>query len=487
MNEITEKILRLANITVNLFGQTCLTDINVEIFRSQQWAIVGPSGSGKTTLARAISGKLFYQGSIEYHFPGNGKIVMIEQLHHFKDRSNKGDFYYQQRFNSCDSENTINVRDAILTFTGENELGGEAGELIRILHLEDLLDKPIIQLSNGEHKRLQLAESLALAPALLIADNPFTGLDPEGRKTLKEVLANITRSGILLILITDPAEFPACITHVLSLSKGRSIFCGPIEEYQAPDRGVQAQTEFDGALLTKIDFADTGFFDIAIRMVHVNIRYGENRILRDIDWEVRKGTCWSISGPNGAGKSTLLSLVTGDNPQAYANEIWLFDRRRGTGESIWEIKKHIGHVSPEMHLYFDQSGTCSEVVASGLFDTIGLFRRLSDPDTEKVMCWLKIMNLESLTSRPFSQVSPSQQRMLLLARAMVKNPPVLILDEPCQGLDQSQILFFNSLIDAYWSRFHPTVLYVTHYSHQLPACIQYFLKLENGSRIHHGK
>src|SRR6185295_14005255 len=159
------------------------------------------------------------------------------------------------------------------------------------------------------------------------------------------------------------------------------------------------------------------------------------------------GECWSISGPNGAGKSTLLSLVTADNPQAYANELYLFDQRRGSGESIWDIKRRIGFVSPELHLYFDRGTSCFDVIASGLFDTIGLFRQISTAQTEQVKAWIELLQLQQVQHRPLFQLSLGQQRMVLLARALVKNPPLLILDEPCQGLDEEQIDEFIGLID----------------------------------------
>ena len=157
-------------------------------------------------------------------------------------------------------------------------------------------------------------------------------------------------------------------------------------------------------------------------MVNFTVRYGETTILKEINWEVKKGERWSVSGPNGAGKSTLLSLITADNPQAYANEIWLFDRRRGTGESIWDIKQKIGFVSPELHLYFDHSATCYEVVASGLFDTIGLFRSLSPEQEEKVACWMQWLSIGGLPSKRLMQLSTGQQRMALLAGALIKKP-----------------------------------------------------------------
>ena len=215
-------------------------------------------------------------------------------------------------------------------------------------------------------------------------------------------------------------------------------------------------------------------------MVNATVRYGGNTILRNVNWEVRKGERWNVAGPNGAGKSTLLSLITADNPQAYANEIWLFDRRRGTGETIWDIKKKIGFVSPELHLYFDTSATGFEVVASGLFDTIGLFRMLTAEQEATVSGWLRLLSLNDLRTRRLAQMSTGQQRRILLARALIKNPPMLILDEPCQGLDEEQTAWFRALIDALCLSFDTTLIYVSHYPQELPFCIGHFLRLDKG-------
>ena len=221
-------------------------------------------------------------------------------------------------------------------------------------------------------------------------------------------------------------------------------------------------------------------FGLAVKMEDVSIRYGEKIILNKINWIVKKGECWNVSGPNGAGKSTLLSLITADNPQAYANKIILFDKERGTGESIWDIKKKIGFVSPELHVYFDQQASCSDVIASGLFDTIGLFRRLNNEQEEQVLLWMKLMNLLPFRDKRIYQLSASQQRMALLARALIKNPPLLILDEPTQGLDETQTAFFKKLVTELCRHFGTTLIYVSHYSSDLPACINHFLRLENG-------
>jgi molybdate transport system ATP-binding protein len=467
-------LAELSDLSVKQQGTTLLHPISLQIHEHEQWAIAGHSGSGKTTLANALAGKIFYQGNISWHLPDadshHVRVLMIEQQHHFKNRSNTTDFYYQQRYNSSDAEDTVTVAE----YLEESGHVIDGSHWTEILHIESLLQKPLIQLSNGENKRLQIVQALFRDPAILILDNPFTGLDAEGRKTLHNILGEIVKAGIHIILITGHEELPACITHIAVLENGRLVTTGKAGEINLQKSSARS---FDTTLIRKLPAPAQDSFEYAVKMVNVTIRYGEKVVFKNINWEVKKGERWCISGPNGSGKSTLLSLISADNPQAYANEIWLFDRRRGSGESIWDIKKRIGFVSPELHLFFDQGSSCFDVIASGLFDTIGLFRQLSTMQREQVESWLEILNLQSLRERALFRLSLGQQRMVLLARALVKNPPLLILDEPCQGLDEAQTSWFNQLIDELCVHFNTSLLYVSHYEKDLPSCVTHRLNL----------
>ena len=210
----------------------------------------------------------------------------------------------------------------------------------------------------------------------------------------------------------------------------------------------------------------------------MSIRYGERTILKDLDWTVRLGEHWALSGDNGSGKSTLLSLVCADNPQAYACDISLFGHKRGSGESIWDIKRHIGYVSPEMHRSYKQNIPAIQIVASGLKDTIGLYVRPNEAEREQCRKWLEVFGIGHLADRKFMEMSSGEQRLVLLARAFVKEPDLLILDEPLHGLDDENRVMVKEIVDKYCEDPSRTLIYVTHYKEELPHCIDHSIFLK---------
>jgi molybdate transport system ATP-binding protein len=473
-------LIELKEISLRLGSELVLDDVNLKIEKGQTLAITGASGSGKTSLAKVIMGDFFHGGTVEFRdFSDDLHIEFISQEHKFRNLSNTSDFYYQQRFNASDSDLSLKVSD-LLTDDGKTY----ENKWIDLLHLRELLDRPLIQLSNGENKRLQLAQKLQSSPNVLILDNPFLGLDVSGRAVLENILSVLKDQGVQIILITGPSSIPSLITHVAVLDKGRLTFYGPKQKFLDEHASLLHHgARIDQHLMSALNTSDIGDFDFAVRMIDVHIQYGEKIVLDNLNWEIRRGECWSLSGPNGAGKSTLLSLITGDNPQAYANEIYLFDRKRGTGESIWDIKRKIGYVSPELHLFFDQGASCWEIMASGFFDTIGLFRVLNAGQKSAVKTWLKILNLEDCENKALRSMSRGQQRLALLGRALIKAPPMLVLDEPCQGLDEHQTADFIALVNSICVGFGTTLIYVSHYLQDVPSVVNKYLKLRDGKAV----
>lgn len=477
-------IIACENVSIQLGGRTILDGVSFRIEDQENWAITGDSGSGKSILAKAINHQIFFRGEVNF-IGKDGKIlsphiVLIEQQHEFKNNSNVSNFYYQQRFNSCDSGDALTLEEELTKFSK-----GISYPIIELLGLNPLLQKPLIQLSNGENKRLQLAKALMQEPELLILDNPFTGLDINGRGLLKDIIRQLIEKGIRIILIAPLSEIPEYFDKTVVLKQGKldGIFSAgdlifPVTALKS-SKEILSQNQVD--TIRKVYALQTFPFNEVVRMENVNIAYNGKSILSDINWIISKGERWSVAGPNGAGKSTLLSLITADNPQAYANDIWLFERKRGSGESIWDIKKNIGYISPELHLYFEKGVSVLDAVASGFFDTIGLFRRPTPEQLEKISTWLNILGIADQATRMMHQLSLGQQRLVMLARALVKTPPLLILDEPTQGLDVNQTNNFKSVIEAICLVTDVTLIYVSHYQEDIPSVVQLKLNLKQGT------
>jgi molybdate transport system ATP-binding protein len=468
--------LKVENITVNRSGRNVLDGISFSLDKNESLAIVGPSGSGKTMLGLALAKKIFYRGNITY--ANDNKIVWVEQQHHFKNLQHTNDLYYQQRFNSYDTEETETVIESL----GED--AKKAEELLKEMEIQYLKDERLIQLSNGENKKLQLLKARLEEPSVIIFDQPFIGIDKETRAWLRKQIDFLRREGVLTILITAPDEIPESISKVLSLEDGKIKSLEKLESFKkrvASGQEIHKKT-FDRNVLSRLlkYHDETSVPEPVIKMSNVTVQYDEKIILNDINWEVKKGERWLLSGPNGAGKSTLLSLITADNPKAYANSIYLFGRKRGSGESIWDIKRKIGFISPELHLYFNQSSTCFETIASGLFDTIGLFRQISDDDADLVKKWMKFCRIESSKLKRLYELSVGEQRIVLLTRALIKNPPLLILDEPCQGLDNGRKEEFLELVNETCLISNKTMIFVSHYENEIPACITNSIQLDHG-------
>ncbi len=477
----TFPLLQVKDLTVQLSGQPVLQNVSFTVHSGECLAVIGPSGSGKTTLVNVLSGKCFGRGLISFtnesgHQP---KINVIAQQHQFKNLSNISSFYYQQRFNSNDSEDAVTVQEALLEITVDQSFIENTLQLFGIAHVQYTR---LIQLSNGEHKRFQLAKAILQNAEWLLLDNPYTGLDVTARKMLNEIIDALVAKGVHVLLVTSASDIPNSITHVAKLENGKTISVIPRSVFDAEKKPTNATvnisyTKSFESVPPAYTYPD---FSFAIRMVNTNVSYGNKKILDNINWEVKKGECWNVSGHNGSGKSTLLSLVNGDNPQAFANDIYLFDRKKGTGESIWDIKQKIGFVSPELHHYFESSASSYEVVASGLFDTIGLFRQLSTQQRSIVDQWMSLLEVNAFSKKLFKQLSNGEQRLVLLARALVKNPPLLILDEPCQGLDKEVTARFIALINDICVNLKKTLVYVSHYKEEIPPCVTYTLQLQQG-------
>lgn len=502
---MSANILSIHHATVRYLNNILFTNLNFEIKKGENWALIGRSGSGKSALLHTIAGRFNITGGmIEYHFfddfvRSHGRtdesftwhklVALVEPRHHFKNLSNTSDFYYQQRYNSSDSEDALTVEqylDLILVnaYPGAYWTFDKVNDLLR---LEELREKQLIKLSNGETKRLMIAAALLKNPVILLLDSPLTGLDVQTRASFSLIIDTIIASGITVVIATSPQEIPDGITHVALLNNGTIEKTLPKARFNAQQYLLDDKDEVDNGELKALlsEAGDRPAYAYIVNMADVHIQYGDKVILDGINWQIKPGERWALLGPNGAGKSTLLSLVNGDNPQAYANNIVLFDRKRGSGESIWDIKSKIGFVSPELHQYFPTDNSCLQVIESGYYDTLGLFRQSSKTKADTALRWMKALEIERFARVLLKNIPASAQRLCLLARALVKNPDLLIFDEPCQGLDAHQQHHFKTLVDTICRLSNVTLIYVTHYQQEIPESVTKVLRLERGKMAAH--
>jgi molybdate transport system ATP-binding protein len=468
-----------------------LNNINFEIKNKENWAIIGPSGGGKSTLLDVLVGKLFVTKGL-FKKKEIGTVCLVNRDYGFHKIVGSAYQYYQQRFNAFDAEIGPTLYEVLQNqITPIGTINANSFELKQPLYtknwvekicsklkIEHLLTQKITSLSNGETRRSLLAIALLKKPNVLLLDNPFTGLDTQSRAELKIILTELNDTQI--ILVAAETEIPENINNLIVLSKGEIIYKGNKKNYDKPRNQGKTKTQ---SLLNKIYLSqnkENTDFTEALKINNGWVKYGEKQVLNNINWTVKTGEKWALLGPNGSGKSSLLSIITGDNPQCYQNDLWLFDKKRGTGESIWDLKKKMGFVSPELHMYFNKNISVWKAIGSGFFDTAGLFKQLTDIQLELIDLYLELLHISAYKNRRLNQLSFGQQRLVFLARALVKNPPVLILDEPCQGLDYNQMVFFRELLNEIAISQKKTLIFVSHYEDEIPACVNKKLYLENG-------
>ncbi|HEV7351136.1 ATP-binding cassette domain-containing protein [Telluribacter sp.] len=485
-------IISLTNVSVRKYDTPVLHELQWEVLSGQQWAIVGSNGSGKTTLLETLAGRwATARGTLRRQ----GTVEFVANDYSFNRIVRAAAQYYQQRFQAYEAEVAPTVREVL---TGQLKPVGTVNEqsvqlpnlaldaerfeqVTRLLQLTPLLDHPFITLSNGETRRMLLARSLLKTPDILLLDHPFVGLDVHSREVLREALAALARQGVTIILVTAPTELPPYITHLLELDGGRITHALPLPDWLATRQAAPSVAPVP-TLTADLGPPPFGAYEYAFRLRNLRVVYDGKAVLDGVSWDVKKGEKWALSGPNGSGKSTLLSILTADHPQRFANDYDLFDQKRGgRGVSIWDIKRQIGHVSPELHLYFPTDAPVFKTIASGFFDATGVyFRQLSPGQVQQVIQKARLLGVEHLLDRTFSKLSKGEQRLTLLARALVKNPPLLILDEPCQGLDIAAIEQFKAVVDAVAGTPDRTLIYVSHYPHEIPDCVTRKLQLKEG-------
>lgn len=470
--------LQISQGTFRLSDTRILTLNDVHLHSGESWAFVGANGSGKSSLARALSGELSpLKGtfSTTYQRPTRLSLEQLQKL--------------------VSDEWLRNNTD--LLSEGEDDTGRTAAEIIqdevndaaRCAHLAEqfgisyLLSRRFKYLSTGETRKTLLCQALMKQPDLLILDEPFDGLDVASRASLTKTLQGLQQPGFTLVLVLNRFDdIPDYIQQIGVLAECTLTHVGARETILAEALVAQLahSEQLQGMALPEADAPDQlpPLADDAPRVVLRNgvVSYNDQPVINGLNWQVESGEHWQIVGPNGAGKSTLLSLVTGDHPQGYSNDLTLFGMRRGSGETIWDIKQHIGYVSSSLHLDYRVSVNVRTVILSGFFDSIGLYQAVSDRQMALARQWLALLGMNNaLGDAPFHSLSWGQQRLVLIARALVKHPTLLILDEPLQGLDPINRQLVRRFVDVLIGEGRTQLLFVSHHAEDAPHCITHRL------------
>jgi len=456
-----------------------LIDVNWTIKAGQAWAIMGSSGSGKSALAAALTGAGDITSGLVNGIVTNAGVVSLESQAALIERERLRD----------DSDITDKINEGtpareMLEETSKNP--GLLAKLINLFRLEPLLDRGFRKLSSGETRKLLFTRALTSKPDMLIVDGPFEGLDTQTVPLVSDILKQVSCETPMLLVINRFDELPNFVTHIALLEKGHLKTTAETSDQSA--MGLVSQLLHLKTADIKIPGAGPGESspplnpdEPLVNIRNASVRYTDNLVFEHLNWCIEAGQHWQLTGPNGSGKTSLLNLITGDHPQCYSNDIFVFGYQRGNGESIWDIKQHIGYVSSALHWDYRVSINCKNVIISGFYDSIGLYAKATDVQQEIAAQWLQILGFQQRAGQAFNQFSYGDQRLLLIARAMVKHPHLLVLDEPCFGLDDMNRQLVLALIEKICAGSETTVIYVNHHAQDQIAGINNYLALGNPS------
>lgn len=509
---MSRNFITLKNCRIEDSKSVKLENINWTFNTGEAWLVIGANGSGKANFLKALAGELkiipdskFADSLYSNFFEQNIEIVSLEKAASLIEEERQND---ESEF----VEGGVDIGRTGRIFLAEaickrklkrgEPLPYEALRLetfpqIKLCGIEKILDRGLKYMSTGEIRRTLLARSLLSGKKLLILSDPFAGLDAESRKILLEFFNTVANKQLkdddysdfprIILGMERYHEIPAAINNVLEFSENKISFCGSKNDYEKilQNRNQQNEKtrqkdrqEFENSVekikqeTFVLHTVQENQKETLVEMNNVNVGWGDNRVLIDLNWKLNQGEHWLIRGPNGSGKTTFLELITGDNMQVFSNDIKLFGKRRGSGETIWDIKRKLGIVSYRLHVEYRMVGstTLENVIISGFRDSIGLYEAATDVEKDAAKKWLSLGGFENREKESFSSISYGEQRAILILRAAVKCPPILILDEPCHGLDENYRQKILDLIEIIAQSGTTTLLHVTHDPSEVLPC-----------------
>ena len=469
------KVITFDHATIRFSDVFSLTDISWQINPGEVWAITGTNGSGKSALAAALGGEgKLESGSISGLYEQVGMVSFEAQAALIERECLRDD---------SDITDVISEGTPVQKLLDETSRNPDLLEkLVDAFNFEPMLSRGFRKLSTGETRKVLITRALTANPQMLILDEPFEGLDSE-TVPLVEAILKVESNRLPMVLVFNRFdEIPSFVTHMVFLeygslkhileTKDKSALSDLSQLLHLKQADIELPGRDPGESISQLEEAQP-----LVQIKSATIRYGENIVFENLDWTIERGQHWQLTGPNGSGKTCLLNLITGDHPQCYNNDIFVFGYTRGSGESIWDIKQHIGYVSTSLQWEYRISTSLINVVISGFFDSIGVYERASDIQKLIAIQWLQLLGLQDKENHRFNRLSHGDQRLLLIARAMVKHPQLLILDEPCLGLDEINRQLVLALIEKICAGSETTVLYVNHHAQDKIAGINKFISL----------
>jgi len=419
----------------------------------QMWCIFGENDSGIDRLVELFSGELEDCTADKADLPEHPAILSF--------RSQQEIYEEELRNDDSDFLNRFDPGTLVCQFLPDYRT---ILPLLKALAMDQCLQLGYRQLSSGQSRKLLFLQKLCSGATTLIIQNPYDGLDQQSCHELDQALRQVAGPEIeLIIMVNSRSDIPDWCSHLALIKAGRLELAGPREQLQSQVENRQQDHNLPPApLFEKSNQEVVAENNELIILENGFAGYGDNKLFTGLDVTIYDGDHTLITGPNGCGKSTLLDIITGDNPKCYANTLRIFSRKRGSGESIWQIKKHMGIVSPALHREHRIAGTALHVVLSGLYDSIGLYTRVTGPEIKLARHWLSWLSLAEKSDQPFRRLSFAEQRLVLIGRGLIKGPKLLILDEPTQGLDDGNRQRLLDLLEEIAGHKLSTILFVSH-------------------------